>query len=141
MRFNDFAAWILRSPCHWLMGKSTLLITVTGRKSGQPVTLPVNFYRCPEGLYIISSRDRSWWRNLKSNPHATIWLGGQQRTAQAELLLDEAMVAGQLVKIIVGERWLARALKIRLDEHQEPNVVDLQKTVQERLLVRLKLEA
>jgi len=35
MWYNTLMSWLLRSPFHGLLSKSTLLVTVTGRKSGR----------------------------------------------------------------------------------------------------------
>ena len=141
MKFNDVVAWILRSPFHWLMGKETLLISVTGRKSGQAVTLPVNFSREADELWVISSRDRVWWRNLKSNDTATLWLNGKSVRARAQVVLDETAVGDRLTRLIAAKKWFANALHIRLGEKNLPNADDLRRVSQERLFVRLKVES
>ena len=41
----------------------TRLITVTGRKTGRKYTTPVGYYQEGDTLWVISSRDRTWWRN------------------------------------------------------------------------------
>lgn len=65
MNGNSFMTFILRSPMHGILSGSTMLITVTGRKSGRPITTPVNYYQKGDTLWVISNRERSWWRNLK----------------------------------------------------------------------------
>ncbi|MFL7868219.1 MAG: nitroreductase/quinone reductase family protein, partial [Anaerolineales bacterium] len=64
MTGNDFVKFFLRTPLYVFMG-DTMLITVTGRKTGKKYTTPVGFYRDGDSLWIISSRDRTWWRNLQ----------------------------------------------------------------------------
>ena len=136
MKFNDIVAWLLRSPLHGIMSGSVMLVEVTGRKSGQPVRLPVNYNREGADLWVISSRDRVWWRNLQANPRAALWLVGQQVSAQAEVLLDEALVAARFTKLFAGDPRLAGLLKIRLDENGFPNAEDLQRLAHERLFVK-----
>ena len=65
MNGNNFMSWILRSPFHGLLSKGMILITVTGCKSGRKYTKPVEYFREDEQLRVITSRDRTWWRNLK----------------------------------------------------------------------------
>jgi deazaflavin-dependent oxidoreductase (nitroreductase family) len=141
MKFNDIVAGVVRSPFHWLMGRETLLISITGRKSGQPVTLPVNFSRAADGLWVISSRDRVWWRNLQANDAATLWISGKTFRARAELVLDETAVRDRLASLIAAKKWFANALHIRLDAQNRPNADDLRKVAQERLFIRLKVES
>ena len=59
MNGNSFIAWLLRSPLHGLLSGNTLLITVTGRKTGRPITTPVNYVRDGDRLWVISNRDRT----------------------------------------------------------------------------------
>jgi hypothetical protein len=40
--YNPIVIWLLRSPLHSLMDKSTILVTITGRKSGKIYTVPVS---------------------------------------------------------------------------------------------------
>jgi len=43
-----------------------MLITVTGRKTRKQYTMPIGYY-CQNGyLWVITSRDQTWWRNLES---------------------------------------------------------------------------
>ena len=64
MTGNDFIKFFLRTPLRVLMG-NTMLITVTGSKTGRKYSTLVGFY-CESGyLWIMTSRDRTWWRNVK----------------------------------------------------------------------------
>lgn len=66
MNGNDFMAWVLRSPLHGILSKGMMLITVTGRKTGKKYTLPVEYFEADGFLWIVTSRDRTWWRNLQN---------------------------------------------------------------------------
>jgi deazaflavin-dependent oxidoreductase (nitroreductase family) len=72
MTRNDFVTFILRTPLHVFLG-NTMLITVTGRKTGQKYSTPVGFYREGDTLWVISSRDRTWWRNVKNGANVSLW--------------------------------------------------------------------
>ena len=52
MTGNDFVRFFLRTPLYVFMG-NTMLITVTGRKTGKKYTTPVVFYRDGDTLWII----------------------------------------------------------------------------------------
>jgi hypothetical protein len=65
MWYNSMMKWILRSPLHGLISKSTMLITYTGHKSGKLYTIPVNYVRDEDVLSVTSYRHRTWWRNLR----------------------------------------------------------------------------
>jgi deazaflavin-dependent oxidoreductase (nitroreductase family) len=59
-----------------------LLLTTTGRKTGQPRTVPLSYIRDGETLVIVASnggadRDPVWWLNLRANPAATAQVGNE----------------------------------------------------------------
>ena len=139
MTFNDLAARLLRSPFHWMLGADTMLITVIGRKSGRPVTVPVNFHAEEEALWVTSRRDRVWWRNLPAHPEMTVWLHGKQRSGRGELVFERNAVAEQLARIYAGDPALARALHVRLDPGGRPDPEDQKRVVEDRLLIKVSL--
>lgn len=70
-------------------GKITnLLLTTTGRKSGQPRTVPLSYIRDGERIVIVASnggadRDPVWWLNLKANPEAQVQIERQHIDVRA----------------------------------------------------------
>ena len=50
--YNPIIIWLLRSPLHSLMDKSTILVTITGRKSGKKYTIPVSYMRDGDTLFM-----------------------------------------------------------------------------------------
>lgn len=71
------------------MGKTQfLLLTTTGRKSGQPRTTVLNYAADGDRLILIASnggddREPQWYRNLKANPDVTVQVGSQTRRMRA----------------------------------------------------------
>jgi len=63
---------------------NTMLITVTGCKTGRQYSTPVGFYREGDTLWVISNRDRTWWRNVKNGANVSLFLNGKTVTAFAE---------------------------------------------------------
>ena len=70
MNGNNFMIWILRSPFHGLLSKGMRLIMVTGCKSGRKYATPVEYFREDEQLWVMTSRNRTWWRNLRGRYRA-----------------------------------------------------------------------
>jgi deazaflavin-dependent oxidoreductase (nitroreductase family) len=71
-----------------------LLLTTTGRKTGQPRTVPLVFFEDGERLVVIASkggdpRDPLWWENLKHNSAAHVQIGPEQRPTRARLASPE----------------------------------------------------
>ncbi len=138
MKANDFVVFALRSPLHALMGP-TMLVTVTGRKTGRKITVPVNYYQDGSDLWIVSSRNRTWWRNLLNGGEVEVRLRGQDRNGIAEVLQDEPAVAAQLAQYVQRLPASARYMGVRV-ENGEPNCDDLTRISKERLIVHICLQ-
>ncbi len=75
---------------HSFMG-TMLLITTTGRKSGQPRTTPLLYMADGEAFCVVGSnggRDTApnWLRNLEADPHAEVQAGRRRVAVTAEIL-------------------------------------------------------
>ncbi len=137
MKANDFVVLALRSPLHVLMGE-TMLITLTGRKTGRKITVPVNYTQECDELWVLSSRDRTWWRNLLKGGEVVVRLHGHEFKGLAEVVLDEAAVAAQLGRYINHLPASARYIGVRV-ENGEANCHDLSRVAKERLFVKICL--
>jgi deazaflavin-dependent oxidoreductase (nitroreductase family) len=65
-----------------VMGMPVLLLTTTGRKTGQPRTNALMYLPDGDNCVVIASnagepRHPGWWLNLQANPKATIQRGRQ----------------------------------------------------------------
>jgi len=64
-------------------GVRILLLTVPGRKTGVPHTVPISFFE-HDGAYIVvgsaggAKQDPQWMRNLRHAPRARIQIGAEQ---------------------------------------------------------------
>ena len=137
MKRNDFVALALKSPLHVMLG-NTVLLTVTGRKSGRKIAVPVNYYREGNTMWILSRRDRTWWRNLLQGGQVALRLHGRDLRGLAETVLDEADVAAQLGEYIRHLPISARSIGVRV-EGGIPNSDDLCRLAKERLFVKICL--
>src|SRR5229473_3076264 len=70
------------------LGCPVILLTTTGRKSGEPRTAPI--FRFPEGQSIVvvpsnagKEHYPSWYLNLRANPQAQVQLGREVRRLKA----------------------------------------------------------
>ena len=69
-------------------GLGTLFLTTTGRTSGKPRGTAVFYVEDGERLVVVPSnaganRDPAWWRNLQSDPRATVDLAGEHFAVRA----------------------------------------------------------
>ena len=137
MTGNNFVKFFLRTPLYIFMG-NTMLITVTGCKTGKKYTTPVGFYRDGETLWVISSRDRTWWRNVQDGAQVEMRIHGKDVTGFANAVLDEVVVANQIGDYVKHVPMAAKPLGVRM-ENGEPYPEDMTRLAQDRMFVRIKL--
>ena len=140
MTGNDFMAWVLRSPFHGMLSDGMMLITITGRKTGKQYTTPVGYYRENGHLWVITSRERTWWKNLQGGAQVGLLLKRKTVTAFAELELDAQAVEARMFEYLRHVPQAARPMGIRV-EAGKPNAEDIARTAKDRLFVRINLES
>ena len=64
-------------------GMPTLLLTTIGRRSGEPRSTPLLYFRYEDSLAVIGTRFGSpqqphWYLNIRKTPEATVLLGGEE---------------------------------------------------------------
>jgi deazaflavin-dependent oxidoreductase (nitroreductase family) len=143
MWFNPIIQWLLRSPFHGFISKSTMLITYTGRKSGKKHTIPVNYLRMPQGedefMATISLRERVWWRNLRGGSPIIVRVRGKDYPATAEVIEDDLNVSKNMSAYLHLFPNLAKYLKIRLDVNGEPRDEDIAIASRSRVFIKTRL--
>ena len=136
MNGNDFISWVLRSPLHGILSHGMMLITVTGRKTGKKFTLPVGYY-CDEGsLWILTSRDRTWWRNVEHGTEVSLLLKRKLVKAFASANLDDEAVEQQLQEYIRHVPQAAKSLGIRV-ENGSAKAEDIAQVAKDRVFVKI----
>ena len=137
MNGNSFMTFMLRSPIHGVMSGSTMLITVTGRKSGRPITTPVNYYQEGDTVWVISNRERTWWRNLKGGAPVKLLLRGREVHGLGEVLMEEAALAPQIGEYVRHLPMSARALGVHIVDNQ-PDPADLERLAKEKVMIKIR---
>ncbi len=138
MNGNDFMAWVLRSPLHGILSDGMMLLTVTGRKTGKTYTTPVGYYEEGGYLWVITSRDRTWWRNLQGGADVKLLLKGKPVNGIADTELDGKAVESRMFEYIQHVPKAAKPLGIHV-ENKTPNAEDIIRTAKDRLFVKIKL--
>jgi deazaflavin-dependent oxidoreductase (nitroreductase family) len=138
MNGNDFMSWILRSPLHGMLSNGMMLITITGRKSGKMYTAPVGYYEEGGYLWVITSRERTWWKNLKGGANVNLLLKRKLVNGIATTELDHKAVAARMFEYLKRVPQAAKPMKIRV-ENKIPNADDIARAAKDRLFVKIKL--
>jgi len=138
MTGNDFMSWVLRSPFHGMLSNGMMLITVTGRKTGKKYTMPVGYYEESGYLWVITSRDRTWWKNLREGANVDLLLKRKPVKAYAEPDLDEESVKERMYEYLRHVPQAAKPMNIRV-ENGKANADDVARVAREKLFVSLRL--
>lgn len=76
-------------------GRSLLLLTTKGAKTGEPRTSPLVYTRDGDRLVIVASKggaptNPNWYHNLRADPEVTVELGHEKFRARAHVVTDLA---------------------------------------------------
>jgi deazaflavin-dependent oxidoreductase (nitroreductase family) len=77
-----------------------LNISVTGRKSGRTISIPIWFVLDDDKLYLlpVQGSDTQWYKNVLKNPMIRIKAGGTEAEFKATLITDAKQVASVVEK-------------------------------------------
>ena len=121
-RVNATTAWVVRSPLHWLLRGSVLVVGCEGRRTGRTYLVPVTCRPAGSGtLHALTSVRALWWRNIASGSPATVYYRGREREARIDVvrgiddpseveraLASRGVVARTLVALPASESVLLR---------------------------------
>ena len=94
---NLFVKPLLRSPLHFLLSGSLMLVTFTGRKSGKVYSTPVQYVRDGDSIVFFTQPARTWWKNLRGGSPVTLRLKGRDvQAVGVEFADDPAAVAQRM---------------------------------------------
>ena len=138
MNGNDFMAWVLRSPFHGMLSGGMMLVTVTGRKTGKAYTLPVEYVQEDGSLWVMSKRNRRWWRNLEGDATVGLMLRRKSIQGVGRLHTDPSVVQSRLATYLRHMPMSAKALGIRM-ENKSPNTDDLAQVAGDLIFIQIEL--
>ncbi len=111
--YNQILISLLHSPLHSLIDKSTILFTLTGRKSG--------------------------WKNLRGGAQVTLYIQGHTSKASGEVFTDAETVANKLLLFLQHFPGYQRFIHIKLAANGQPeNPEAFQRFAQGMVIVQMK---
>jgi deazaflavin-dependent oxidoreductase (nitroreductase family) len=77
-----------------------ITITVTGRKSGQPISHPVWFVAEEDNLYLlpVKGSETQWYKNVLKDPSLRIDARGAEAEVKVALITDATQVSSVVEK-------------------------------------------
>jgi len=88
-----------------------ITITVTGRNSGRPITIPVWFVVEDDKLYLlpVQGSDTQWYKNVLNNPSIRIAARGAEAEVQAVPITEATWVSSVVEKF--RDKYTAKDVK------------------------------
>lgn len=142
--YNPIVIGLLRSPLHILGDQHTIVLTVTGRKSGRHYTFPVSYLRDGETLLVMTHREQTWWKNLQGGSTPVgVYVDGHDRPARAEIATDPDQVTKTLLQFLQQVPAWRRELQVKLNANGQPeHPEDLHRLAQQGLIVcKIQIES
>lgn len=139
MWYNKIMGWLLCSPLHGLISGSIMLISVTGRKSGQTYTTPVNYLSIDGALYTTSQRGRTWWRNLRGGAAVILHLRGQEQAAFSQVFEETPEIVPLLATMLQRNPQIARYYGVRLDANRQAPAEALHQAAEKLIIIRSEI--
>jgi len=124
---------------HGLVSKNTMLITLKGRRSEKLYSIPVNYVRDGDVFLVTSYRHRTWWRNLANSAPVTLLVQRQDLSGIGKVITDNKDVADNLMIYLKNVPKQAKYFGVGLDSDGKPNLSDVVREAEERVMVRIQL--
>jgi deazaflavin-dependent oxidoreductase (nitroreductase family) len=134
---NSVIQVIITSPFHALLGPNLALITVTGRKTGNAISTPINITRDGDAYIVISMRERTWWRNLRGAAVAQLRVSGKTYAVRGEIAEDVDEVSDGLRRYFRQNPQYAKYFDVQIASDGQPDQADVQRAAAERIIIRL----
>jgi hypothetical protein len=90
---NPIVKRLLHTPLHILISRKVLLLTMRGRKTGNPIAVPAEYVQQGDGVTLISlQKNKTWWKNVIDGAPVQVLLRGKTYAAYAKASTDAPTV-------------------------------------------------
>ena len=138
---DPFVLRALRADHPTRLGRSLLLLTVRGTRTGREFTLPVQYVRENGTIWVIPghAEGKTWWRNLRSDVPVRVHVEGTDLTGTGRAIsgdVDPEEVVRGLRVYLRRFPAAARAVGIKADASEDA----LRSAAARSVLVRIQTE-
>ena len=135
---NQTMKFLLRSPIHWLVSKTVLLISFTGCKSGNTYTTPVSYSQF--GNHVTIFTHAPWWKNLCDNKSVRLRMRGKEFQGIANSVADDKQaIATALINHLRHVPGDAKWYGVTHDDFGDLSVEDVEIAVKTVVMVPITL--
>ena len=138
---NSLMAWMLRTPgLQRVVGRTTLLVTYQGRKSGKAYTLPLSYLDLDDRVLVSGHRTRLWWRNMEANPNVQLRIAGKEVAGVASVMPDPESALADYCALLEAQPMLARMAEVPLGDDGKAERERALEVLAYTVVVSIKLE-
>lgn len=134
---NAVMSWIIKSPFWRVLGKRMAVITLTGKITGKLISVPISVSKENDIYTVISSRNRTWWRNLRGGAYADLRNIGKTIKVKGEVFESDEDVKTKLTAYLTRDSFAMKFLQVRVDPQGGFNNEDITRLVNERVVIEL----
>jgi hypothetical protein len=130
---NPALKFLLRTPLAGAARKQLMVLNFTGRKSGNPYSIPVSAHRIDSTLYALAGA--TWTKNFRDGAAAEVLHDGTTKAMHGELIEDPAAVAELAHKVKRAQRMMG----LQFRDGRIPTVDEFSDAAEREHLVAVKL--
>jgi deazaflavin-dependent oxidoreductase (nitroreductase family) len=123
-----------------MVGRTVLLLTTVGRRSGLPRVTPLLYDEIDGIIYVGSARGAKadWYQNLRANPNVEVTIGSRRIKGCADPITDPLQVADFLEKRLKLHPLLATVVMRVEGFGSTPSREQLESYAKRRTLVAIR---
>ncbi len=141
---NPAIVRLLGSRLHFLLSGGTMILTVTGKKSGKGYDVPVNWIPSGDGALVCFTGKgwSGWWRNIDAEETpVAVTLRGERLAATARLVGDPEAVERGLRLFLARFPSNAKPFRVALGGGKLPDEGDLARAARDEGTVMVLIHA
>jgi len=138
---NACMKFVLKTPLlHRMVSGGIVLITFTGRKSGQRHSTPVSYDLDGKTVTILTKKLRQWWKNFGTYPEVELRLAGRTVRGRASASVGAETMQPVLAAFLERHPHDAQAYGITLGPDGKPDPAIVRALLPQIVIVRVTLE-
>lgn len=136
---NPLLRSLLGTPLRGPLGKSMMVLSFTGRKSGQRYSVPVSAHQLDNALYALAGA--AWRLNFRGGATAEVLHDGKTTRMRGELIEDPAAVAeiSRRCAESYGIKTAQRLMGLKFRDDRVPTVEEFTEAAQTNHLGAVRL--
>ncbi len=136
---NPALKLFLRTPLAGPMRKQLMVLSFTGRKSGNQYSIPVSAHLIDNQLFALAGA--AWTKNFRGGRPAEVLLNGKTTKMNGELIVDPAVVSDLSLRLAnsYGVKQAQRMMGLAFREQRIPTVEEFRETAEREGIVAVKL--